>query len=224
MVRFGSASSMGSNILLALAATLATLTALEAALRVVDAVSQHTLFDMPPIRSPNSSTQVLTLADLVQVNSDPDLLYELRPGVRGRFINVEVVINELGFRGPPARPGPHPGVMRILGLGDSIMFGWGVNEEETLLERVAARFRKEYPAGPPIEAVNLWCAGLQHAPRIVPIDERSARLLSTLREEERAMSEPLGDVATRVLFENAWVKVWEMTLAPGEISALHRHD
>ena len=37
-------------------------------------------------------------------------------------------------------------------------------------------------------------------------------------------SEPLGDVATRVLFENDWVKVWEMTLAPGETSALHRHD
>ena len=38
------------------------------------------------------------------------------------------------------------------------------------------------------------------------------------------MSEPLGDVATRLLFENDWVKVWEMTLAPGEASALHRHD
>jgi quercetin dioxygenase-like cupin family protein len=38
------------------------------------------------------------------------------------------------------------------------------------------------------------------------------------------MPEPLGDVATRVLFENEHVKVWEMTLAPGEASALHRHD
>jgi quercetin dioxygenase-like cupin family protein len=38
------------------------------------------------------------------------------------------------------------------------------------------------------------------------------------------MSEPLGDVATRLLFENEHVKVWEMTLAPGEASALHRHD
>jgi len=38
------------------------------------------------------------------------------------------------------------------------------------------------------------------------------------------MAEPLGDVATRVLFENEHVKVWEMTLAPGESSALHRHD
>ena len=38
------------------------------------------------------------------------------------------------------------------------------------------------------------------------------------------MSEPLGDVATRVLSENEHVKVWEMTLASGEASALHRHD
>ena len=38
------------------------------------------------------------------------------------------------------------------------------------------------------------------------------------------MTEPLGDLATRVLFENEHVKVWEMTLAPGETSALHRHD
>jgi quinol monooxygenase YgiN/quercetin dioxygenase-like cupin family protein len=34
----------------------------------------------------------------------------------------------------------------------------------------------------------------------------------------------LGDVATRLLFENRLVKVWEMQLGPGEASALHRHD
>lgn len=37
-------------------------------------------------------------------------------------------------------------------------------------------------------------------------------------------SDELGDVATQLLFENERVKVWEMTLAPGEASALHRHD
>jgi len=36
--------------------------------------------------------------------------------------------------------------------------------------------------------------------------------------------EPLGDVATRLLFENDRVKVWEMVLAPGERSDRHRHD
>lgn len=34
----------------------------------------------------------------------------------------------------------------------------------------------------------------------------------------------LGDVATRLLFENDRVRVWELDLAPGERSATHRHD
>jgi hypothetical protein len=34
----------------------------------------------------------------------------------------------------------------------------------------------------------------------------------------------LGDVATRCLFENDRVKVWEMVLEPGERSAVHRHE
>jgi Auxin binding protein len=41
------------------------------------------------------------------------------------------------------------------------------------------------------------------------------------------MSQPerqLGDVADRVVYENDRVRVWEMHLAPGERSAIHRHD
>ena len=38
------------------------------------------------------------------------------------------------------------------------------------------------------------------------------------------MPRQLGDVGSRVLFENDRVRVWEMTLAPGERSAVHRHD
>ncbi len=34
----------------------------------------------------------------------------------------------------------------------------------------------------------------------------------------------LGDVATRLLFENERVRIWEMDLAPGARSAPHRHD
>lgn len=41
-----------------------------------------------------------------------------------------------------------------------------------------------------------------------------------MSEDDRA----LGNVATRILFENDMVRVWEMTLAPGERSDRHRHD
>lgn len=34
----------------------------------------------------------------------------------------------------------------------------------------------------------------------------------------------LGGVGTKVLFENDNVRVWELDLAPGESSAIHRHD
>jgi beta-alanine degradation protein BauB len=34
----------------------------------------------------------------------------------------------------------------------------------------------------------------------------------------------LGPVATRLLFENERVRIWEMDLAPGARSATHRHD
>ena len=34
----------------------------------------------------------------------------------------------------------------------------------------------------------------------------------------------LGGVASRVLFENERVRIWEMDLAPGARSDVHRHD
>lgn len=34
----------------------------------------------------------------------------------------------------------------------------------------------------------------------------------------------IGDVGTKMLFENDKVRVWELRLAPGERSAVHRHD
>lgn len=38
------------------------------------------------------------------------------------------------------------------------------------------------------------------------------------------MSESLGNVGTRLLLENDRVRIWEMTLEPGEASDLHRHE
>ena len=42
----------------------------------------------------------------------------------------------------------------------------------------------------------------------------------TIVSEERE----LGPVGTKVVFENEQVRVWVLRLAPGERSAVHRHD
>ena len=39
-----------------------------------------------------------------------------------------------------------------------------------------------------------------------------------------SVDDELGDVATKLLFEDECVKVWEMLLEPGEATVLHRHD
>jgi quercetin dioxygenase-like cupin family protein len=36
--------------------------------------------------------------------------------------------------------------------------------------------------------------------------------------------EPLGDIASEVLFENDRVKVWNLVVEPGEASAWHLHE
>jgi quercetin dioxygenase-like cupin family protein len=38
------------------------------------------------------------------------------------------------------------------------------------------------------------------------------------------MPEELGPVGARILLENEYVRVWQVSLAPGETQPLHRHD
>ena len=49
--------------------------------------------------------------------------------------------------------------------------------------------------------------------------------MSEAKLEASSPGEPaeLGDVANRFLFENEYVKVWQMVLEPGEASAHHEH-
>ena len=57
-------------------------------------------------------------------------------------------------------------------------------------------------------------------------DAGDTRDLATFAARFRAAhaGAPLGPVADTLLFEDERVRVWSMTLAPGEASPLHRHD
>lgn len=82
--------------------------------------------------------------------SDGRVGFGLRPGVRVRHVDrdfsVTVAVNALGMRGPERGTSKPAGTARILLLGDSFAFGWGVEQEETfgarlerlLTERVGA--------------------------------------------------------------------------------------
>jgi lysophospholipase L1-like esterase len=112
---------------------------------------------------------------------DPELPFVLRPGMRGEILGTQVRTNSLGFRGEEVAPAPAPGVRRILMLGDSVVFGHGVREDETVAAVLARRLNAEgsgtwevinagLPAyDTPAEARLLETVGLALAPAIAVV-------------------------------------------------------
>lgn len=130
---------------------------------------------LAPERRPTFSGSVLQECD------DPRLAVLNRPGAltvatfrdhRGRVLReVEHRINADGWRGPLAAGDPDPHRLRVACVGDSLMFGLGVAEEQTFpaaLERAFAR------GSPPVEveALNFGVPGYRA--------EEKARLIESL--------------------------------------------
>ncbi|MCB9906258.1 MAG: SGNH/GDSL hydrolase family protein [Planctomycetes bacterium] len=72
---------------------------------------------------------------------DPDLVYGQPRSLRTELDGVEVRFNSLGLRGPEILP-KRPGERRILFLGDSVVFGWGVSEADTFVQLVSEEWTR----------------------------------------------------------------------------------
>lgn len=86
-----------------------------------------------------------------RVSTAPKLGHEHAPNVSARLMGVDVEINSRGLRD---REIPHertPDTLRILMLGDSLTFGWGVRFEETTSKRLERLLTE---AGRPAEVIN----------------------------------------------------------------------
>jgi lysophospholipase L1-like esterase len=101
------------------------------------------------------------LRDLHEYRPDRSWLYGLRPGAEGRIAatgDVLYRINADGFRGPRyERPRPD-GRWRIVVLGDSVAFGYGVEESQAFPQVLEARLSERLP-GAGFEVVNLGVGG-----------------------------------------------------------------
>ena len=84
--------------------------------------------------------------------------HELVPGFEGFGpLNVAVSINGYGFRDGDHQQEKTPGVLRVLGLGDSFMFGWGVDADETFLKRLEVRLKGRINQS--VETINTGVPG-----------------------------------------------------------------
>lgn len=89
-------------------------------------------------------------AQLLKVKSpNPRIGHVHRPGASAHLMGVDVEINSMGFRDDEPG-GDADAVTRIVFLGDSLTFGWGVEESDTF----AARLEESLGAERPTEILN----------------------------------------------------------------------
>jgi hypothetical protein len=108
-----------------------------------------------PVAAPTDGAE-LQLGDLIELDPDPQVVFHLRRGLRGRFKGATVETNSHGHRGPESSVAKPPGTRRVIGIGDSVMFGWGVELSESYLTLLAERLAT--PSSP-VEVINFGVPG-----------------------------------------------------------------
>lgn len=133
--------SVRRGIGISAAATVLGLVACELAARAV--------FPAPP--DPTREPQIV-------YRVDPQVRYVLSPNQQGWIDDGFVTTNSRGFRGREVDMPKPAGRIRIVALGDSVTFGWGVNDADTFCSQLERDLRAQHP-GVDLEVVNLGVPG-----------------------------------------------------------------
>jgi hypothetical protein len=92
-----------------------------------------------------------------QPSADPEIRFELKPGLDALYRFARVQTNAAGLRGPEY-PQPKPvGVYRIAVLGDSFSLPVGVEREDSFAARLEGLLSQ--PGGPRVECLNFAVPG-----------------------------------------------------------------
>lgn len=164
---------------------------------------------------------------LKRASATPGLGHEHVPGASARLMGVDVRINARGLRERDIDHARPPGVRRVLMLGDSLTFGWGVAVEDTASRRLEARLRDDDPAGrwqvinagvgnynTRMEVRYLLAEGLRYEPEVVVLNyflndaEEDPRYAGNAVSERFAsyvfLTNRLDALARRVTGRGAW--------------------
>ena len=135
------------RVALALGTTVVALLAAEATVRLAHYVREDRRpldVQLRSIRAQaKSSMHDLGLGDIVQPSRYPGIVYELRPNVRGQFIGQPLLINSQGLHDYEYSRRKAAGTFRIVGVGDSSLFGWGVPFEDSGLKVLERRLNEK---------------------------------------------------------------------------------
>lgn len=109
-----------------------------------------------------ATPKYFALARQGMVRGDPDagVAFTLAPGFEARVDGNLYRINEHGLRGGPITLEKPAGTKRILVLGDSYAFGFGVDEKDTISAQLEVSIREKNPK---VQVLNMGVPGYQTA-------------------------------------------------------------
>lgn len=161
---------------LVLGAALGTSLALEAALRARAAIEDRRTLLRALERPPDiPADRRVELGHIVRLSRNPRIVYELVPNIQVIFRGQWVTLNAAGFRGHDQPLEKPKDAVRIVGLGDSVMFGWGVADGSEYLTLLESRLNREYPERQ-WQVVNLSVPGYNTVMEVETLKEKGLRL------------------------------------------------
>lgn len=117
-----------------------------------------------------------TLGEIVGPSDLSGVVYELIPNAVVRFRGVPCKTNEVGFRDAPLPAGARSSAeLRIVALGDSVLFGWGVEEPQGFVRRLEAALRERLP-GRHVCTVNTGVPGYNTSMEVAAFEHKALHL------------------------------------------------
>jgi lysophospholipase L1-like esterase len=110
--------------------------------------------------------------DIKRQSASPAIGHEHTPNTHARLMGVDVAISSQGLRDREFPPAPPPGRTRILMLGDSLAFGWGVPQDKTSSKLLEQRLLE---AGHDAEVINTGVGNYNTEMEVAYFLERGAK-------------------------------------------------
>ncbi len=102
-----------------------------------------------------------------------DLVYQLKPHLGSTFLGARLETNRFGLRGPEIDEKKPPGTVRVVGIGDSHMFGWAMEQGDEYLRLLERELNVHAVPGTTFEVLNFGTPGYNTVMEVATFEHRA---------------------------------------------------
>ena len=171
-------TKQAANYILLISSIIIILLLSEVGFRVVAyRKDSNTLENIEATSNKPRAGEKVTLGHIIRLSKNPRIIYELIPNLSVIFNytslkkTLPITTNSDGFRGKAVLINNDPQSRRIVGIGDSLMFGWGVRDEETYLSILSELLNSNFPEAS-WEIINMAVPGYNTVMEVETLKEK----------------------------------------------------